>query len=479
MNRTIFTGDNLDVLRGMNSDCIDLVYLDPPFNSNRDYAAPIGSKAAGAFFKDTWTFDDVDQRWLDETDIKAPKVGAVVQAAALTHGPGMASYLLMMGVRLIELRRVLRETGSIWLHCDDTAGAYLKMLMDAVFGTTWFKNEVTWRRAGPKALAGNRLSRQSDRLLFYGPPGATWNPVYRPYSPEQRARYNKRDEHGVFAPCTLTGGKAGSESAYMPFRGVAPPPGRAWAPPRRAKLPESAAVLLPDDYEALTPLAKCEALDDAGLIYWSKNGKPSAKSYLAMMRGQPVGDCITDLSQASGAERVGYPTQKPLALLERIIKASSNPGDTVLDPFCGCATTCVAAETLGRQWIGIDLSAKAVELVNHRLSDHHGLFGQVHHSTRAPTRTDMPEVESRNKATRKQLLIHRDGPTCHYCREAPGEKHLTEDHVVPRKRGGTDHLANLVLACHDCNSRKATKSKQEFMRELASARIQIGMGLSR
>ena len=184
-NRTIFTGDNLDVLRGFNSGCVDLIYLDPPFNSRREYSAPVGSKAAGAAFRDTWHWDDVDAAWLGEVADAEPRVAAVVEAAGTVHGRGMKSYLLMMGVRLIELRRVLKPTGSIWLHCDPTANSYLRLLMDAVFGRAQMRrNEIVWtmpRRSGFND-AGEELAGSHDTLLFYAGDGAKFNKQYEPYT---------------------------------------------------------------------------------------------------------------------------------------------------------------------------------------------------------------------------------------------------------------------------------------------------------
>ena len=165
-NRTVFTGDNLDMMRGMNSESVDLIYADPPFNSNKNYAAPIGSEAAGAAFKDTWTLSDIDVAWLGIVADKHPGVYKVVEAAGVTHGKGMQSYLCMMGIRLIEMRRLLKPTGSIYLHCDPTASHYLKILMDAVFGLQRFRNEIVWKRFNFHADA-RRFGVISDRILFY------------------------------------------------------------------------------------------------------------------------------------------------------------------------------------------------------------------------------------------------------------------------------------------------------------------------
>ena len=175
-DKTVWTGDNLDILRGMNSESVDLIYLDPPFNSSRNYAAPIGSKAAGAAFKDTWTLDDLNIAWMGLIADEQPAMYQVLQAAALTHGKGMQSYLCMMGVRLLEMRRVLKDTGSIYLHCDPTASHYLKLLMDAVFGQRNFRSEITWRRVNATGRGGRRFANNVDILLCYvNGEGFTWN----------------------------------------------------------------------------------------------------------------------------------------------------------------------------------------------------------------------------------------------------------------------------------------------------------------
>ena len=203
-NRTMWTGDNLDVMRGMNSETIDLIYLDPPFNSNRNYSAPIGSEAAGAAFKDTWALSDVDEAWHGEIADRDPALYAIIDAAGLAHGKGMKSYLIMMAVRLMEMRRLLKDTGSIYLHCDPTASHYLKSLMDAIFGASNFKNEIVWRRTPAKALMTKRLPANHDLLFAYQMADqSTWNPdsVFVPYDPNNldektASKYRHREPDG-------------------------------------------------------------------------------------------------------------------------------------------------------------------------------------------------------------------------------------------------------------------------------------------
>ena len=466
-DKTIFIGDNLHVMRGMNSDSVDLIYLDPPFNSNQDFAAPIGSQAAGAAFKDTWTLSDIDEAEHGELAEQAPSLHTVIQAAREAHGKGMQSYLIMMSTRLLEMKRLLKDTGSIYLHCDPTASHYLKLVMDAVFGRDNCRNEVIWKRTSTKSLA-KRYAVNTDRILYYVKSnGATWNQQYTPYDDEYiQKTFRHQDKHGRWGTVDLSGGKAGSERAYMPFKGIEPPPGRAWAPPTRNKFPASAQVLLPDNYEALDQLAKCEALDDAGLLHWSKGGKgrPRWKKYLSAMPGVVAGDLVLDTPPVKGKEDTGYPTQKPIALLERIIKASSNRGDVVFDPFCGCATTLVAADRLQRSWVGIDISSKAAELVVTRIKDDQGLFQEIIARDDYPSRTDMSDIPPAR--THKHSLYGLQEGICGGCEIHFPFRNLTIDHKIPRSKGGTDHFENLWLLCGACNSLKGTGTVAELRAKL-------------
>ena len=464
--KTIFTGDNLPIMRGMNSASVDLIYLDPPFNSNANYAAPIGSEAAGAEFKDTWTLHDVDVAWLDLIETKHPALNRVIHAAMTNSDK---SYLIYMAVRLLEMHRILRSTGSIYLHCDPTMSHYLKLVMDAVFGKANFRNEVVWKRTSTKSLA-KRYAVNTDRILYYiKSNGATWNQQYAPYEDEYiQKTFRGRDKHGKYGTVDLSGGKAGSSRAYMPLKGIEPPPGRAWAPPARNKFPASAQALLPDNYETLDQLAKCEVLDDAGLLYWPKGkiGRPRWKKYLSAMPGIVAGDLVLDTPPVKGKESTGYPTQKPLALLDRIIKASSNEGDTVFDPFCGCATTLVAADRLQRDWIGIDISAKAAELVVERIRDDQGLFEDIVARTDIPNRTDLSNIPRYNVPENRTRLYGEQGGNCNGCGTHFESQHLEIDHIIARSVGGTDHIENLQLLCGHCNRIKGDRGQEYLISRL-------------
>ena len=397
VNRTVWTGDNLDIMRGMNDESVDLIYLDPPFNSNRNYAAPIGSKAAGAAFKDTWYLSDLDEAWMGLIADTEPDMYQVVLAARLAHGKGMQSYLCMMAVRLTEMRRVLKPTGTIYLHCDHTASHYLKTLMDVVFGKSNFRNEIVWCYTGPGSPNMKNFPRKHDTILRYTAGDEwTWNGAYVPYAPGFIGKTKKTDKN-------------------------------IWGP---------------SDVEDLKKREE---------------------------RGKQIEDWWSDIPSSwymKKAEKTNYPTQKPLALLDRIIQASSNEGDVVFDPFCGCATALVSAEMHVRQWIGIDLSEKAVQLVVERLRDQNGLFGDVIHRTDIPKRNDTLDVLLPKKE-RKHVLFGKQEGVCNGCKYPFEYRHLEIDHIVPQAKGGGDHMENLQLLCGHCNKTKGKQSMEYLIARLS------------
>ena len=471
-NRTLWTGDNLDVMRGLNSESVDLIYLDPPFNSNQDYAAPIGSEAAGAAFKDTWTLNDVDLAWHGLIAEEHPGLYRIIDAAGIAHGKGMKSYLIMMGVRLLEMKRILKPTGSIYLHCDPTANHYLKTAMDTVFGGENFQNDITWNRSGGKSDA-KRWGRVSDRLLYYTMSEQfTWNRQYQSHDPEYIRKTYHFDDHdgrGPFTTMPLHASGTREGESGKAWGGYDPDKiGNHWRTPTKGIM---ATYIVDHELIPGWPYAypslhqRLEVLDKVGLIKWSQNGVPRLKTYLAATKGVAATDIISDIPMASGKERTGYPTQKPIDLLERIIQASSNEGDVVLDPFCGCATALVAAEKLERQWVGIDISPKARQLVKSRLERELGLFslGTVYRDD-VPMRTDLGELP--HYRTHKHTLFGKQEGHCAGCKHDFPFRNFTVDHIVSQSKGGTDHIDNLQLLCNACNSMKGTKTQEEFLAAL-------------
>jgi DNA modification methylase len=357
-------GDNLDILRRREyfpDESIDLIYLDPPFNSNRSYnvlfreSTGAASEAQIEAFEDTWHWGPPAARAYEDAQ-SGPHQKVARMLRAMVDGLGhndVTAYLTMMAVRLVELHRVLKPTGSIYLHCDPTTGHYLKVLMDAVFGPKNFVNEITWKRSSAHSdtkQGAKHYGRLADTILFYSKSGQrTWNPLYAPYDePYVHRDYRRVDATGRrYRISDLSGpGGAAKGNPYYEFLGVT----RYWRYSKK----------------------RMEELYRQGQIIQTRPGAvPQLKRYLDEMPGVPLQSIWTDIPVINNrsAEYLGYPTQKPFGLLERIINASSNPGDIVLDPFCGCGTAVHAAHKLGRRWIGIDITHLAIGLVRRRMQD--------------------------------------------------------------------------------------------------------------
>ena len=362
----LYYGDNLEVLqRYVKDESVDLIYLDPPFNSRQDYnvlfAEKDGSQSSSQIhaFEDTWEWNIESKRALEQVIEQGGRVADALRAfEAYLHGSDMMAYLAMMAPRLVELRRVLKETGSIYLHCDPTASHYLKILMDAVFGPQFFRNEIIWQRTSAHANVSQKFGAVHDVLLFFSKglkPG--WTQQFVPYTEEYKDTFfDQVDEDGrryFRRDLTASMSRASSGQIYE-WHGVTPPPSRCWAMSKENM----------DDLEA------------KGRIHWPKKngGMPRLKLYPEDQPGVTLSDIWADVKTMHNlsSERLGYPTQKPEALLERILKASSIEGDFVLDPFCGCGTTVQVAQRLNRRWIGIDITHLAIGLIKKRLSDAFG-----------------------------------------------------------------------------------------------------------
>ena len=423
VNRTLFHGDNLDFLRAMNSNTVDLIATDPPFNKGKDFHATPDSLAEGASFQDRWSWDkDVHESWVDQITDDHPHVMNVIKGSRLSYGNDMGAFLCFMGVRLLAMKRILKDTGAIYLHCDPTASHYLKELMDAIFGKKNFRNEVIWFKGYRGTPRKTRFQQEHDTILFYSKTDYyVWNNTYGEYKDKTMGRYNKIDRDG-----------------------------KKYALIKRKRT--------------------------NGEIYYGK-------SYPT---GKLQGDVVNiPLLASTDKERTGFPTQKPLSLYEQIIKASSNKNDIVLDPFAGCATTCVSAEKLQRQWVGIDIWDKAHEVVIDRLKQECHLEsagggrddlifteGDITYTSKLPERTDDGEIATPflrvkekvaepndKKMSRKEMLDHllkQEGSKCQGCnREFDDSRYLELDHNTPRADGGWNHLANRILLCSPCNKLKS------------------------
>ena len=463
-NQTIWTGDNLPIMRGMNSDSVDLIYLDPPFNSKANYAAPIGSAAAGAEFKDTWTLTDVDAEWINLIEAKHPKLHRVLLAAMTDSDK---SYLAYMAVRLLEMHRLLKPTGSIYLHCDPTMSAHLRLVMDAIFGKKNFRNEIVWQRTNNHSDAG-RFGRICDRLFFYGT-NIRKNNVKIPLADSYiTSKYRRKDERGQYQDVSLTGPGTTAGEAGETWEGWNPTDiGRHWSVPKTGDyarwIEEN---IVPRYRKEPSVIARLNMLRAANLIVFTSSGTPRLKRYLEASKQVPP-DLWTDIPpvNSQAKERTDYPTQKPLDLVRRIIKASSDYDAMVLDPFCGCATACIAAEIERRHWIGIDVSAKAAELVEKRMEKELQLLYQGAHRTDIPRRTDLGKLRRYSSPENRKLLYGEQAGNCagvrHALREAasrdrPHHRAQQGRHRPPRE----PPAALLVLQPHQGQPRHGVPARQ-------------------
>ena len=418
---TLYYGDNLDILRRyVKDESVDLVYLDPPFKSNQDYNVLFaersgeGSAAQIKAFEDTWQWDQGAAAAYHEIVEHGPfRVSKAMQAFWTFLGPSdMMAYLSMMAPRLVELRRVLKSTGSIYLHCDPTASHYLKMLMDAIFAPQNFRNEITWKRSSAHSdtrQGMRRCGRIRDILLLYTKSEAyCWNPLYTPYTAEYlQSEYRHVTPGGRrFKETDLTAARPGGDVEYE------------WRVKRRLEKRSrweadlDGEFLNPKrgfEYKAVVPYAgRFWAYSKENLIRFAKasqlihrrTGMPRLIQFADEMPGIPLQDLWDDIPPASGSEDLGYPTQKPEALLERILKQSSDESSVVLDPFCGCGTAIVVAERLKRQWIGIDITHLAISLIRRRLRD---TFGDALQSEVVGEPVSVPDAEALAKQDRFQF----------------------------------------------------------------------------
>ena len=459
-NRTLFHGDNLDFLRAMNSESVDLIATDPPFNKGKEFYATPASLASGASFQDRWSWkDDVQEEWIDQITDDHPRVMNVVQGSRFSYGDDMGAFLCFMAVRLLAMRRVLKDTGSIYLHCDPTASHYLKELMDAVFGRKNFQNEVIWHYKSFHGNVRRYFPKKHDVLLVYNKDREwTFNRLFEEDN-TGTIDYARWQSFLVDGKRILGRNMPVNDSRFVRFL-------NRW---RRA----------------------------------NEGREPAPNDVVYEVKGQAL-DTVWDIKPVDPKdkkERYGYPTQKPLALYERIIKASSNEGDVVLDPFCGCATTLVAAERLNRSWVGIDIWDEAHDAVVHRLQEEGlaapdgstggvalALFGKIHYSKELPERTDDGETATvaletihRKELAAWQKLSHKDMVAilkeaqadtddeklvvCAGCGRKLEPEFMELDHIMPKSElHSTNDLSNRIMLCRPCNGRKSNKLSMSGLR---------------
>ena len=357
----LYYGDNLDILRThIPDESVDLIYIDPPFNSNQAYNVIFSetdgssSQAQIQAFEDTWRWGETTEQAYHELVVTAPHllVETIKSFRGFLTETNLMAYLVMMALRLVELHRALKPTGSFYLHCDPTASHYLKILLDQIFGVQTFRNEIIWKRTHAHGNAEYQFGAIHDTLFFYSKSNKPrFHSQFEPYAAGEIEKRFPHIETGTgrrFASQNLTNYNKNRPNLTYEWNGHT----RTW----------------------LFTKEKMAELDRQDKIYYSSTGYPRLKQYLDESQGNPVGDIWLNVSalKHSGKERLGYPTQKPEALLERIIKASSDEGDVVLDAFCGCGTAVAVAQQLNRRWIGIDITHLAITLLRYRLADAFG-----------------------------------------------------------------------------------------------------------
>ena len=547
----MFISDNLPFLKSLDTESVDLVCIDPPFGKNQTFSGnlkpplsddeirverelmdswgctdPDAAYALGveypdqtgrtANFGDIWDFSRlIYEDWLTGLENTFPAAYWLIQATRYTHSDDTAAYIAFMVERMLEIRRILRPAGSVYLHCDYDANAYLRQMMDAVFGQDKFRNEIIWKRTGSHG-GSESWGNIHDMILFYSKSDKyTWNRVYQQYDEEYVKEYYKNeDERGHYQLVSLTGAGTRTGESGQEWRGVNPTDsGRHWAVP----LKSLQRAYPGKDMGNMSVQEKLDLLDDAGLVYWPPKGTiPRQKRYLDEGEGVPVQDIVLDIGQlaANSRERTGYPTQKPQALARRIIEASSNPGDVVLDCFAGCAYVPVAAELTNRRWIACDMSPRAWTVVRRQFSKQPDLrivtegeyaegegvrpalgdtrLIRVRGPQELPERTNedapiplqtktLPKIQFKQRPQESDLeiweaFVEHWGTGCWYCgtEKSKDRRELQLDHIQPNNRNGTnDDCWNRALACVPCNSDKGNRltAKQTIRRAFDDGRI--------
>ena len=500
-DNVLYEMDNLLVLQGMNSETIDLIATDPPFNTKRNRADTAGYYVDNWKYGDTgilpdqWKWNEVHPKCLEEIQDGYPELYHAIESTRLIQGEDTAAFLCFMSVRLIEMHRILKHTGSIYVHCDKTINSYLRIVMDAIFGKKNFRNEIIWQRALGRAKGSQHesksLGQDTDNIFHYSKSDSyIHNAVTQPLTGvEMIEKFPMIDENGrrynTNTPIFRQPSMGARPNLCYEYKGVVNPYSSGWRVSKDRLI----------------------EMDKAGYIIWREGKRPLRKAYADEYKGKPIGSLWLNISIAAGNERVNSPDQKPLALYERMIKASSEEGDIVLDPFCGCATTIIAANNLKRRWIGIDrrpdarlhivtrlyfseqdrtnenqgkkpIPKKERERIKKQAEEYPGWLDkqtaryEMHYQTKPPKRTDngeqgiaeLPAVysaEPKNPHTReemKNILIAEFGAKCWGCGFQPthnDDRYLHLDHINPKSGGGLNTIDNRSILCQPCNSAKS------------------------
>lgn len=503
-NRTLFVGDNLKFLRALEDNSVDVIPMDPPFNKEQVFE-DIKSNGYGGRFVDIFDWsDDVHQSHVDLIHEKFPSIVYIIVEANKTEGEGMGAYLCYMTIRLIECHRVLKPTGSIWLHCDSTADDYLKRILKIIFGAKNFRSRITWKRTSTHNNVKHNLPNVADSILFFTKGVDKFNPIYGPYSDDyinKTYRHNDNDGRGLYRLSDMASPEI-RKSGMFDWKGFScPPKGWRYTPESMEKLDQDGRINYPKKPD--------------GSFDYTK--RLSLKRYLDEQKGVLIDNIWTDIGclQDKSKESTGYPTQKPLALLERIIMLSTNPGDVVLDPFCGSGTALHAAERLGRRWIGMDLNLDCQTKLTNRIDKDDSVQvakTDITITNKAPLRSTSTQAEEtdgleyltnephkagnrstirangknispkeikeikaiQNQRLAKKIGIKNNQFVCVTCfnaiRVANDEdkaKGADVDHIIPESQGGQLTVENTQLLCPKCNrdikkDLRTTKQTREY-----------------
>ena len=553
LNRNLFIADNLGLLRRLDNESIDLICIDPPFAKNQTFIgrirppltaeeraleladlagwginSPREAEAAGidwpdvdntARFRDIWRWEsDIHEEWITAIEANRPGLASVIEMARRIHSEGQAAYLSYMTIRLIEMHRILKPGGGIYLHSDQAASPYLRMVMDGIFGPDKFLADIIWRRTSAHSDS-KRYGNVRDNILFYGTEVMNMDAVRVPLDPDYiRSHYRFQDQRGAYRDSDLTAPGTTGEESGQPWREYDPNAiERHWAAPRTGRYANWIDANVIPGYRAIdSVLARLDALADADMLHYTPSGRiPSLKRYLDANPGQVLGNVWTDIPpiNSQARERTGYPTQKPVALAERIILASTNPGDVVLDCFAGCAYIPVAAERNGRQWIACDISPRALTVLRRQFAKFRyavdgeqrttepALITDSNVITRSPfdlpERTDedpdpAPEIQplpervfkvpaslipEGEMLTRLLELSDYKAWCCGYANRMPDgsiirtTRNFHLDHIDPRSRDGSNDIQNRAPLCpyHNIRKRNRRIHLDDYRKEIADS----------